>query len=276
MRISVVIPFYKDFDYFAMALDSVRQQSYQPEEIIVVNDDSNSESRTFLESFTGITVIHLSKNCGSSAARNAGVRKASSPWIAFLDADDLWLKDKLAMQVKYLTDNPHLDGCHVGVCTFDQNGIQKVYVNKPPALKVRDVLVHTHVLPSAFMIRRQALLDLNLFDVNFRCKQDQELTLRLAVAGYQVGFISQCLTKLRRMGHGNTTSNGYKIIGGAWLMLRKHWSLYRQYPGTLSLFIYSSLMTAGGKMRGIERKSCFIIGKTMTMMFASLRTPERG
>ncbi|WP_394171955.1 glycosyltransferase family 2 protein [Thalassotalea litorea] len=276
MQVSVVIPFFQDYEYFPEALESVRRQSHQAAEIIVVNDGKDEKSQQYLEQFDDIIVIHLPENRGSAAARNAGISAAMYSWVAFLDADDVWLENKLAMQVKFLTDNPHFDGCHVGVCTFNQQGIQKTYLNKPGSLQIEDMLIDTHILPSAFMIRRQALLDINLFDVNFRCKQDQELTLRLAVAGYQVGFINQCLIKLRRMNHGNTTSSGHKIIAGAWQMLRKHWHLYRQYPGTLSRFVYLSLMTAGGKMRGLERKSCFIIGKTMTWLIPGLRATANG
>lgn len=272
MQVSVVIPFFKDYKYFPEALESVRRQSHQAAEIIVVNDGKDAESEKYLSKFDDIIVIHLPVNQGSAAARNAGISAAVSPWIAFLDADDVWMENKLAMQVKFLTDNPHFDGCHTGVCTFNHQGIQNTYLNKPGSLNIADMLIDTHILPSAFMIRRQALLDINLFDVNFRCKQDQELTLRLAVAGYQVGFINQCLIKLRRMDHGNTTSSGHKIIAGAWLMLRKHWNLYRQYPGSLSRFVYYSLMTAGGKMQGLQRKSCFILGKTMTWVFPALRS----
>ncbi|TKB46641.1 glycosyltransferase family 2 protein [Thalassotalea mangrovi] len=272
MQISVVIPFYNDYDFFPEALASVRRQSYQVAEVVVVNDGADQKSRQFLGQFDDITVIHLPENSGSAAARNVGIIAAVSSWIAFLDADDVWMDNKLAMQVKFLKDNPHFDGCHTGVCTFNQDGILNTYLNKPGNLKISDMLIDTHVLPSALMIRRQALLDINLFDVKFRCKQDQELTLRLAVSGYQVGFINQCLMKLRRMDHGNTTSSGHKILAGAWQMLRKHRNLYRQYPGTTAKFIYFSLMTAGGKMHGLERKSCFMLGKTMARVFPSLRS----
>jgi glycosyltransferase involved in cell wall biosynthesis len=96
LPISVVIPAYNVAAYLDIALASVHAQSLQPAEIIVVDDGSTDATRALAER-AGVRVL-AQANAGAAAARNAGVAAAVSPWIAFLDADDRWLPDKLERQ----------------------------------------------------------------------------------------------------------------------------------------------------------------------------------
>jgi glycosyltransferase involved in cell wall biosynthesis len=94
--VSVVIPAYDVERYLAGAIASVRAQTLPPAEIIVVDDGSTDATR-FIAQTAGARVL-WQKNAGVAAARNAGVAAATQPWIAFLDADDRWRPDKLALQ----------------------------------------------------------------------------------------------------------------------------------------------------------------------------------
>ena len=94
--ISVVIPAYNVEQYLAAALASVRAQSLQPAEVIVVDDGSSDGTRA-LAIAAGVRVV-TQDNAGVSAARNAGIAAATQPWIALLDADDTWRPDKLQRQ----------------------------------------------------------------------------------------------------------------------------------------------------------------------------------
>ncbi|TLU83408.1 MAG: glycosyltransferase family 2 protein [Chlorobium sp.] len=96
MDISVVIPLYNKKDTIERALESVRHQSLQPKEIIVVNDGSTDGSEKIAEAMNvpDLRIIHQ-QNAGVSAARNRGIYEAESEWIAFLDADDEWMSDFL-------------------------------------------------------------------------------------------------------------------------------------------------------------------------------------
>ena len=106
MNISVIIPFFKGFDFFADTLLSIAQQTYNVQEIIVINDGGGSEAAEFLSNFKDIIIINLEQNQGPSAARNIAIKQATSEWIAFCDADDIWLPSKLEQQVKFMTENP--------------------------------------------------------------------------------------------------------------------------------------------------------------------------
>ena len=101
--ISVIIPFYNDYDFFEKAVNSVYNQTYQNFEIIIVNDGSSQSSvekiQIFLKKKDKCKLIHHSSNLGVSAARNTGIQNSLGEYIAFLDSDDEWLPSKLEHQI---------------------------------------------------------------------------------------------------------------------------------------------------------------------------------
>src|SRR5512143_3730544 len=107
--VSVVMPVYNGARYLRQALESALAQTYRPLEIVVVDDGSTDETPAILAEF-GTRIRALRQpNSGSAAARNAALDAARGELIAFLDADDLWLPQKLAVQVEYLREHPDVD-----------------------------------------------------------------------------------------------------------------------------------------------------------------------
>lgn len=107
--VSVVIPVYNGEKYLAETLNTVFNQTLKPSEIIVVDDGSDDKSCDMAESFGDrVRVIKLSRNKGSGAARNAGILHANGEYLAFLDADDLWVFDKLEKQIHFLSSHPEI------------------------------------------------------------------------------------------------------------------------------------------------------------------------
>lgn len=103
--VSVIIPVFNGEKYLAAALESVLDQSLRPAEILVVDDGSRDKSADIARSFSGVTLISQPHR-GLGAARNRGVRQASGNYLAHLDADDLWLPDKLAVQSEEFRKHP--------------------------------------------------------------------------------------------------------------------------------------------------------------------------
>ncbi|HBP38387.1 MAG TPA: glycosyl transferase family 2, partial [Clostridiales bacterium] len=112
-RVSVIIPTYKrPVEYLARSIDSVRSQSYENIEIIVIDDSPDSfESRPdikkYIESLPAGTVRYLQNptNIGGSLSRNRGMDQATGDFITFLDDDDEYLPGKVERQVKYMQDH---------------------------------------------------------------------------------------------------------------------------------------------------------------------------
>jgi glycosyltransferase involved in cell wall biosynthesis len=262
--ISVVIPFYHAEVFFDETYQSIKQQTIQPQEIIVVNDGCGDKAMEFLSQYSDIKIINFEENKGVSTARNTGAKAANSDWIAFLDADDTWLPNKLEAQLAFLAEHPHLSACHTGVTTFNDEGDISTFLNKPFDLELVDLLESMQVTPPSLLIKKSSLEHVNYFDENIRCSEDHELSIRLVQQGFRIGFINQALTRVRRMDHGNISSNGRTILIGHYQLLKKHWHTFRQHKGLTSKYIYKTFMTAGGKSKGLEQKIYYLMGKIIS------------
>lgn len=109
IEVSVVIPMYNAERYIKETLDSVFAQTYKNYEVIVVNDCSKDNSLKIVEEYKknhkNLKIINNKKNVNVAESRNVGIAAAQGKWIAFLDADDTWLPEKLEKQIKALEEN---------------------------------------------------------------------------------------------------------------------------------------------------------------------------
>ena len=102
--VSIVVPVYNAADFLAETIQSVKNQTYNNWELILINDCSTDDSKAVATPFLNSKIhwFDLPKNSGVARARNEGLKHASGRFIAFLDADDFWSKDKLETQVKFM------------------------------------------------------------------------------------------------------------------------------------------------------------------------------
>ncbi|WOO42683.1 glycosyltransferase family A protein [Rubellicoccus peritrichatus] len=98
LPITVIIPAHQAEKYLQETIESILAQTTRPSEILVVDDGSTDQTNQIASSYTEVTVITHPTNLGLSNTLNTGIANAGQPWIAFLDADDLWLEDKLRQQ----------------------------------------------------------------------------------------------------------------------------------------------------------------------------------
>src|SRR5687768_11860549 len=106
MEISAVIPSYNYAHYLARAIDSVLAQTYAVKEVIVIDDGSTDNTREVVAKYGEPVRYVYQNNAGLSAARNAGIRLACTPWIGLLDSDAWWMPAKVEEQVKKLSAQP--------------------------------------------------------------------------------------------------------------------------------------------------------------------------
>ena len=104
--VSVVIPAYNSEQYINECIDSVLNQTYQNYEIIVIDDGSTDNTVNLVKQYNNEKIkLYHQMNSGSGAARNLGVKQAHGKWIAFIDADDIWLPDKLHKHLENCSDH---------------------------------------------------------------------------------------------------------------------------------------------------------------------------
>ena len=113
--VSVIVPYFKKREFIQKTIESITSQTHKNLEIIIVYDDINTDDlkviRKIKDSDKRIKIIINKKNFGAGKSRNIGVKKAKAKYVAFLDADDLWKKDKVKLQLAFMKDN-NLDISH--------------------------------------------------------------------------------------------------------------------------------------------------------------------
>lgn len=107
--ISVIIPAYNSARFLGQAIESVQQQTVQPAEIIVIDDGSTDDTKSLVKSLKGSVQYHFQENRGQAAARNKGLQLATGDLITFIDADDIWIRNKLEIQLALLQDQPRYE-----------------------------------------------------------------------------------------------------------------------------------------------------------------------
>lgn len=213
-QVSVVIPTFNRCKSVCTAIESVQQQSFGAHEIIVIDDGSTDDTaRIIQQQYPDVRLIQQS-NYGVSHARNRGIQIASAPWIAFLDSDDRWFRDKLSVQMKAVSESPEFKLCHCDE-HWIRNGKRVNPMNKH---QKRGGYIFEHCLPlcaispSAVLIHRSLLDDVGLFDETLPACEDYDLWLRIC-ASNPVLYVDQALLE-KTGGHEDQLS-------------RKHWGMDR-------------------------------------------------
>jgi glycosyltransferase involved in cell wall biosynthesis len=187
--VSVVIPAWNAASYLRRAIESVLRQTVRPREIIVVDDGSTDNTAAIAAEYaSGVTCLRQAHQ-GLSVARNEGVTRSASDWVAFLDADDEWLPTKLERQLAILRDYPGLRwcSCHrkdVGLAReTDSTGSASVLalLAKRPILPLVELMAAgLSVAPSGIVVERDVLRESGGFDPSLCYSQDRDLWLRIA------------------------------------------------------------------------------------------------
>lgn len=179
--VSVVIPSYNRKDFLRLALQSVISQTAKPDEIIVVDDGSTDQTEEHLSSeFPSVTWL-LKENQGVAAARNYGIRQARGEWIALLDSDDQWDKNKLEEQIHHLKAHPDCRACHTQEKWIrNQNQVSPpTYLDKSHDQLFKRSLRHCLICASSCMFHRSLFDEVGLFDEALPVCEDYDFWLRL-------------------------------------------------------------------------------------------------
>ena len=214
MKIDVVVPTFNRAHTLKRALESIAAQTVRANTLWIVDDGSTDLTKVLVEEFQALhpllNIQYLfSENKGVSAARNLGISKSNADWIAFLDSDDEWLPNKLEMQVALLNATPDLQIIH-GEEIWIRNGVRvnphKKHLKSGGSIFAK-CLPLCCISPSAVMIKRALLIEMQGFREDFPVCEDYDLWLRIC-AKYTVGYIETPLIK-KYGGHEDQLSQKY-------------------------------------------------------------------
>ena len=226
--VSVIIPCLDCEGTISRAINSACQQTWQPKEIIVVNDGSKDRTLSRLQEIrerlgiSWIKILDLGKNIGPGAARNVGWDAARQPYVAFLDSDDSWHPKKIEIQLKYMQNHPEVAITGHGSRWLREGETQFTlpdrYAIKP--VTKRTMLVSNRWSTSTVMLKRD--LDFR-FEPTKRHSEDYLLWLRIICGGYKAMHIDLDLAHLHKAPYG---SRG--LSSQLWLMERGELDTYKR------------------------------------------------
>lgn len=239
--VSVIIPAYNRAALIGESLESVYAQTYEPLEVIVVDDGSTDDLESALSPYLrqGLRLIRHETNKGAPTARNAGIAEAKGEFIAFLDSDDLWEPDKTKQQVRKIVESgPDTALVYSGIRKIDQDG--KLLGFKNPVKKgsiYLDLLANNWIgSTSTALVRASALSRVGGFDATLRSRQDLDLWLRIS-REFTIDFVADPLV-LYRVHTNRISSNVDSRIQGYESLLSKYFDDIVRHPKIHADYLY--------------------------------------
>jgi glycosyltransferase involved in cell wall biosynthesis len=228
-QVSVVISAFNAESVIGETLESVRCQTFQNFEAIVVDDGSTDGTAAIVRHFCEMDArfnLFSQPNNGKPIARNNGILQARGGWIAFLDADDVWLPQKLERQLDLIEKDPRANFLFTNFYFWDgQHDLSLMYPDDKPLPEgdtIRRLIFSSIYLLSTVVVRRQTLLDVNLFDPKLFMSQDWDLWLRIAEHGIWARGIREPLVRYRRWPGSTTFINPLQSVQFNVMVIGKH------------------------------------------------------
>lgn len=226
--VSIIVPVYNVEKYIVETIDSVRSQTYSCWELLLVEDGSGDSTAALIEEYIGrtgekrIRLIRQPSNMGAARARNRGLQEARGRYIAYLDADDLWMPDKLQREIQFMRDH-EAAFAFTGYEFVDEQakGAGKV-VRVPKTLNYRQALSNTTIFTTTVMFDTRKIQK-ELLEMPDIKSEDTALWWKVLRNGYIAYGLDENLAKYRRAGR-TLSSNKLEAI-------RRIWRLYRNAEG---------------------------------------------
>jgi glycosyltransferase involved in cell wall biosynthesis len=210
-NVSVIIPTYNYGRFIQEAVSGVLRQTLAPREIVVVDDGSTDDTQDALTEFGDFVRYIRQENQGVCAARNTGVANSSGDYIAFADADDVWLPEKLEKQMAKFAGDSEIGLVHCGMREFEGKTGETVRfrLEGEEGWLANELLLWEsaaiNVSGSAIVVSREAFERVGGFDRAIKVGEDWDFCYRVA-KDFKVGFVPEVLVDYRSLGanaHGN-------------------------------------------------------------------------
>ena len=205
--ISIIIPYFKKKEFFKETIESVKNQSYKNFEIILIYDDIDKTDLKFvkhtLKKIKYKKIIINKNNLGAGISRNLGIKKSKGKFIAFLDADDVWYKNKIKKQINFMRKKKvHFSFSNYSIINKN-NKIIKI-IKAPKQIKFIDLLFACDIGLSSVILESNLLKNRKFSGL--KTKEDYLLWLSLAKDGIKMMSINETLVSWRKTDNSLSTS----------------------------------------------------------------------
>ena len=231
--VSVVIPYFKKREYIKRCIQSVLRQNYKKFEIIIVYDGEDFSDLAYISNLVKKDKrIHLIKNyklLGAGLSRNKGINISKGKFIAFLDADDYWDKNKLKFQIKFMKDHNYL-ASHTSYQIIDKENKKISIRSARNFYEVEDLLYSCDIGLSTIILKKN-IFSKNIKFPNTKTKEDFILWLKLLKKKIPIIGLNKKLTYWRKLDNSLSSSTVQKIYDGF-----KVYYIYMNYGFFKSIF----------------------------------------
>ena len=220
--ISVIIPYYKKKEYIISSINSVLNQTYKNLEIIIIYDDLNKEDLNLLKKIKKkdkrIKIYINKKNLGAGRSRNKGIKLSKGTFVAFLDSDDLWKKNKLKKQIFFMKKNG-INASHTSYTIINSNN--KIIGSRNAKDMSYKLLLKSCDIGLSTVVLKKEIITSKIKFANIKTKEDYVLWLKITFNNNKIFALKDNLTKWRKLEDSLSSSKLQKIYDG-YLVYRKY------------------------------------------------------
>ena len=174
-KIDIILPNYNSHEFLEETLKSIINQSYFNWRLIIVDDNSDNKTKQILRKFLKnkkINAYFLKKNQGAGFCRNYALKKSKSSFVAFIDSDDIWRKNKLKEQINFMIKNK----CSFSYTYYETFGDKKKFIKPPLSFDYSEFIHNTSIATSTMMVKKDMIKNIKFTrtkiceDYYFKCK----------------------------------------------------------------------------------------------------------
>ena len=203
-RVSIILPCYNGAKWIGQAIESVLAQTYKDFELIVIDDGSTDNSKEVISSYLYDERVRYiyQENRGFSATLNRGIKESKGEFIGFIGQDDLYVPNKLQVQVRYLDEHSDVDLVHSNYCFINPTGqiirIRHIKIPKFPSREklIEHLFIYNFIGFETVLLRKKCLDKVGLFDERMIGFSDHDMWLRIA-GEFNIAYIDSILVKKR-------------------------------------------------------------------------------
>jgi teichuronic acid biosynthesis glycosyltransferase TuaG len=243
-KIDIILPNYNSHKFILQTIKSITNQTYSDWKLTIIDDNSNKKTKAILKNFLAnkkIKIYWLKKNKGAGFCRNYALKKTRSPYVAFIDSDDVWKKNKLKDQINFMLKNKY----SFSYTYYETFGDKKKFIAPPSSFNYSSFIRNTSIATSTMMVKRNVIGNIKFSktqiceDYYFKCRLLKKVSYAFCVNKY--------LTKYR-VRQNSLQSNNIKNLFWIW-KINKDYNKLNSLDNFFSLLNISinSIKKYGGK-----------------------------
>ena len=243
-QIDIILPNYNSSGFLKQTLNSITMQTYKNWKLIIIDDCSDNKTKNILKKYSKdkrIKIFWLKKNNGAGFCRNYGIKNSKSPYVAFIDSDDVWKKNKLEKQIIFMKKNNY----SFSYTNYETFGDKRKIIIPPLRFDYKSFINNTSIGTSTMMVKRKELKNIKF--TNSKICEDYYFKCKLLKRVKFAFCLNEFLTRYR-IRHNSMQSNNIKNIFWIWKINRdfNKLSIINNLTSIMNISI-NSIKKYGGK-----------------------------